>query len=165
VRVCASCGLGVVGEPDRPEAVLRELDRVRGEHGSAIANRAGFAASLGGPGWAALGPGARYLFTLESVRRLVARRDQVVRWRRSLSGSIVLTWQTLLNSVTFGHNVAFAALRWGEFAAAERPWQRRIDVLASVVLAVPALALALAIELAAAPFGRGAVIMVRTELL
>jgi ABC-type Fe3+ transport system permease subunit len=99
------------------------------------------------------------------VRRLVARRDQVVRPRRSLSGSIVLTWQTLLNSVTFGHNVAFAALRWGEPAAAERPWQRRIDILASVVLAIPALALALAIELAGAPFGRGAVYLLRLDLL
>ena len=46
-----------------------------------IVDRAGFACSLGGAGWAGLEPGVHYLFTVEAVRRLVARRDQVVRRR------------------------------------------------------------------------------------
>jgi hypothetical protein len=164
VRRCESCGLGVVGPPGEPEEALRELGRL-GEN-PRIANRAGFAASLGSGGWAGLEPGARYLFTVEAVRRLVARRDQVVRSRRWAPGpSLATTWQTLLNSVTFGHNVALAALGRGAAARAARPWQRRIDGLVSIVLALPALLVAIPIELAGGLSGRGAVLTLRLELL
>jgi hypothetical protein len=166
LRRCESCGLGVAGDAPRPEEALAALDRLRDGEALRIDNRAGFAASLGGAGWAALGPEARFLFTVEAVRRLVARRDQVVKVARfSPSASIASTWQTLLNSVTFGHNVALAALGRGEAVLARRPWQQRIDILASAVLAIPALIFALAIELAGAPLGRGAVVSVRLELL
>ncbi|HEX5929595.1 MAG TPA: hypothetical protein VFY48_09395 [Solirubrobacterales bacterium] len=164
VRRCESCGLGVAGEPGEPEEALRELNRL-GEPPQ-IANRAGFAASLGSAGWAGLEPGGRYLFTVESVRRLVARRDQVVKSQRWAPGaSLALTWQTLLNSVTFGHNVALRALGRGDAVRASRPWQRRIDGLASIVLALPALLVALPIELAAGLSRRGAVVTLRFELL
>ena len=100
------------------------------------------------------------------MRRLVARRDQVVKGRRwAPAASLAATWQTLLNSVTFGHNVALAALGRTEAARAPRRWQRRIDGLASVVLALPALLIALPIELAGGLTGRGAVISLRLELL
>jgi hypothetical protein len=164
---CESCGLGVVGgEPDPAEA-LRELDRLREGESLRIANRAGFAASLGSAGWAGLTPGSRYLFTPEAVRRLVARRDQVVASSRWAPGAgLGVTWQTMLNSVTFGHNVALAALGDGAVAApAAKPWQRRIDALASVVLAIPALIVALPVELAGGAFRRGAVLRLRTRLL
>jgi hypothetical protein len=166
VRRCESCGLGVVGESAGPEEALAELDRARTQKRLFIENRASFAASFGGAGWAALGPGARYLFTAEAVRRLIARRDQVIRTARwSFQPSLYMTWQTLLNSVTFGHDVAFGALGWGEPVRAPRPWQRRIDLLASVVLALPALAVTLPLELVAAALGRGAVLSLRLELL
>jgi hypothetical protein len=165
VSRCESCGLGVVGEQGTPEEALRELDRLGGGR-PRIANRAGFAASLGSAGWAGLEPQARYLFTVESVRRLVARRDQVVKARRWVPGaSLAATWQTLLNSVTFGHNVALGALGRSRAASAAKPWQRRIDALISVFLAIPALAVAIPVELAGAPFGRGAVLSLRFELL
>jgi hypothetical protein len=165
VSRCESCGLGVVGGGGDAEEALRELGRL-GEDGPRIANRASFAASLGSAGWAGLEPGARYLFTLESVRRLAARRDQVVKARRWAPGaSLAATWQTLLNSVTFGHNVALAALGHGEAGRAAQPWQRRIDALASIVLAVPALLVAIPVELAGGLSGRGAVISLRLELL
>ena len=48
---------------------------------------------------------------------------------------------------------------------AARPWQRRIDALASIVLAVPAAVIATPIELSAALFRRGAVVDLRFELL
>ena len=148
-----------------PEEALRELDRLGGDR-PRIANRAGFAASLGSAGWSGLEPQARYLFTVESVRRLVARRDQIVKAQRwAPAASLAATWQTLLNSVTFGHNVALGALGRGEAATARKPWQRRIDALISVVLAIPALAIAIPVELAGAPFGRGAVLSLRFELL
>jgi hypothetical protein len=165
VSRCESCGLGLVGAPGEPGEALRELDRLGGGR-PRIANRASFAASLGSAGWAGLEPGARYLFTVESVRRLVARRDQVVQGRRWAPGAgFAATWQTLLNSVTFGHNVALAALGHGEAAKAKQRWQRRIDALASVVLAIPALLIAIPVELAGGLTGRGAVISLRFELL
>jgi hypothetical protein len=165
VSRCESCGLGVVGTDAEPEEALHELDRL-GDMAPRIANRGSFAAALGSAGWAGLEPGARYLFTLESARRLVARRDQIVKSRRwaPLAG-LAATWQTLLNSVTFGHNVGLGALGRSPAVKAEKPWQRRIDALATIVLAIPALVIALPIELAGGLIGRGAVITLKLELL
>ena len=167
VKRCESCGLGVVGAAGEPGEALSELGRLGdGDGRTRIVNRASYAASLGSAGWAGLVPGARYLYTVESVQRLVARRDQVVKSRRWAPGaSLAATWQTLLNSVTFGHNVALGALGRGEAAPARHRWQRRIDALASVVLAIPALLIAIPVELAGGLTGRGAVITLRFELL
>jgi hypothetical protein len=157
----------VIGAGADPEEALHELDRLgNGETGLRIANRASFACSLGSAGWAGLEPGARYLFTVEAARRLVARRDQVVKSARwSPLAGLASTWQTLLNSVTFGHDVALGALGRARPAPARERWKRRIDALASIVLAIPALAIAIPIELLGAPFGRGAVVSLRLELL
>jgi hypothetical protein len=166
VRRCESCGLGVVGDSEGTDEALAALDRLGDEKRARIVNRASFACSLGGAGWAGLEPGAHYLFTVESVRRLVARRDQVVRRRRWAPGpGVLLTWQTLLNSVTFGHNIALGALGGGRAAPAGERWQRRIDGLAGIVLAIPAMVFALPVELAGALFRRGAVVDLRFELL
>ncbi|HET9678363.1 MAG TPA: hypothetical protein VFP21_12765 [Solirubrobacterales bacterium] len=166
VRRCESCGLGVIGEVGGPDEALHELDRLREGEMVRIENRAGVACALGSAGWAGLHPGARHLFTVEAVRRLVARRDQVVkrqRWRPL--ASLAATWQTLLNSVTFGRNVALGALRDTPAVPAPKPWQRRIDALASVVLALPALLVAIPVELGGAAFRRGAVVSLQLELL
>jgi hypothetical protein len=166
VRRCESCGLGVVGDPAGPVAALRELDALRDGDAVRIVNRGSFAAALGNAGWSGLRPDAGYLFTIEAIRRLVARRDQVVKSRRWLPGaSLAATWQTLLNSVTFGHNAALGALRGEPSMPAPETWQRRIDALAGVVLAIPALLVAIPVELAGGLTGRGAVYAVRTELL
>lgn len=166
VSRCESCGLGVVGASDGPEEALRELDRLGDEAGLRIVNRASFACSLGGAGWAGLGPEAHYLFTVESVRRLVSGRDQVVRSRRwaPLAG-LAVTLQTLLNSVTLGHNAAAVTLGRGQGTLAKERWQRRIDILASVVLTIPALLVAIPVELGGGLIGRGAIISIRFELL
>ena len=128
VSRCESCGLGAIGEPGDTDDALRELDRTGAGSPLRIANRASIAASLGSAGWAGLEPGARYLFTVEAVRRLVAVRDQVVDKHRWAPGAgIAAMWQTNLNSLTFGHNIALGALGRGEAVAAEHRWQRRID--------------------------------------
>ncbi|HTR73820.1 MAG TPA: hypothetical protein VMH33_01000 [Solirubrobacterales bacterium] len=166
VRRCESCGLGVVGTSAGTEEATAALDALGDQDHARIVDRASFACSLGGAGWAGLEPGAHYLFTVEAARRLVANRDQVVRRRRWAPGpSLALTWQTLINSVTFGHNVALAALGRGQAAPAEEGWQRFIDAVASIALAIPAAVFALAIELPAALFRRGAVVNLRFELL
>lgn len=166
VRRCESCGLGVVGTSAGPEEALHELDRLRRGDSLRIANRAGFACSLGSAGWSGLEPGTRYLFTVESVRRLVARRDQVVKSRRWAAGAgLAATWQTLLNSVTFGRNVALGAFGRAAPVPAVPTWQRRIDAFVSVVVAVPAMLVAIPIELLGAACKRGAVYSLDLELL
>ena len=166
VSRCESCGLGVVGEPGDVASALAELDRQADGETTRIANRAGFSAWIGGAGWAGLEPGSHYLFTIESVRRLVANRDQVVaRARWSPGAGLATMWQTVLNGFTFGRNVALAALAKAEAVPAERPWQRRLDALISVVVAIPALLVAVPLELVAAGTKRGSAISLRFELL
>lgn len=166
VRRCESCGLGAVGDPGDAAAALRELDRLGAGATVTIANRAGLAASLGGAGWAGLERGARYLFTVEAVRRLVARRDQVVKAARWSPGrGAALLWQTILNAFTFGRNGALARLGRATAAPAAARWQRRLDVAIGIAVAIPALLVALPLELAGAALGRGSAISLRLELL
>lgn len=166
VSRCESCGLGVVGSAGGVEDTLAALDRVRDGGTIRIANRASFSAWIGGAGWAGLEPGSRYLFTPESVRRLVANRDQVVskaRW--SPGASIGLMWQTVLNGFTFGRNLALARLGHAKAFPANRPWQRRLDALITVAVAIPALIAAIPLELTAAATRRGSVTTLHVELL
>jgi len=166
VKRCESCGLGVVGESTGAAEALRELDRLGEGQALAIADREGFAAWIGGAGWSGLERGARYLFTVEAVRRLVAHRDQVVasaRW--SPAAGVAAMWQTILNGFTFGRNVALGALGRSAPVPAEQPWQRRLDGLISVVVALPALLFAVPLELIAAALRRGGATSIRLELL
>jgi len=167
VRRCESCGLGVVGAPGDAKEALRALDRGGGVvEGLTIANRAGFSAWIGGAGWVGLEAGARYLFTVESARRLIAHRDQVVKSARWSPGAgIAAMWQTILNGFTFGRNVALGALGRSNAVPAEKPWQRHLDAFVSVVVAIPALLFAVPLELAAATLGRGGATSLKLELL
>lgn len=166
VSRCESCGLGVVGGSGGVEEALAALDNFSQGDVTRIANRGGFAAWIGGAGWAGLQPGDRYLFTVESVRRLVANRDQVVTKVRWSPGAGVATmWQTVLNGFTFGRNVALGALGRAATVPAEKPWQRRLDGLICVVVAIPAFLAALPLELIAAGLRRGAAVSLRRELL
>jgi hypothetical protein len=166
VRRCESCGLGVVGETGEVGDALMALDGLTAGETIRLENRAGFAAWLGGAGWAGLEPGARYLFTPEAVRRLVANRDQVVRRVRWRPGAGVgAMWQTILNGVTFGRNIALGALGRATPAPAKQPWQRRIDVAITVLAALPALIASVPLELFAAAFRRGSALTLRVDLL
>ncbi len=161
VSRCESCGLGAIGSPGSAEEALRELDRLTAAGRLRILDRGSLSAWIGGAGWAGLAPGARYLFTVEAVRRLVSRRDQIVKRARWSPGpGIATTWQTILNSATFGHNVAF-----GPSVQAKKPWQRRIDWLTTIVLAIPAMVIALPLELLGAALRRGSAATLELELL
>jgi hypothetical protein len=165
-RRCESCGLAAMGKPSSTEEALRELDRLGDGETVTIANRGGFSAWIGGAGWAGLEPGVHYLFTVEAVRRLIAHRDQVVKSARWSPGAgIAAMWQTILNGFTFGRNGALAALGRAQSTPAEKPWQRRLDALISVVVAIPALLVAIPLELGAAALGRGGTLSIRFELL
>jgi hypothetical protein len=166
VKRCESCGLGVVGDADGSADALVALDRLDCDEAIRIVSRASFAAWIGSAGWAGLEPESHYLFTPESVRRLIANRDQVIVSARWMPGAgIASMWQTLLNGLTFGRNVALGALGRGVAVPARRPWQGRLDVLISVLSAVPAILVAVPLELIAAVFRRGAVVKLRYELL
>jgi hypothetical protein len=166
VSRCESCGLGVVGQSAGVEEALSALDHFSDGDVTRIANRGGFAAWIGGAGWAGLQPSSRYLFTVESVRRLVANRDQVVTKARWSPGAGITTmWQTIVNGFTFGRNVALGALGRATAVPAEKPWQRRLDGLICVVVAIPAMLAALPLELIAAALRRGAAVSLRRELL
>jgi hypothetical protein len=166
VSRCESCGLALIGAVGDAAEALADLDRRGGREAVLIANRDGFSAWLGGAGWSGLEPGARHLFTAESVRRLVANRDQVVRSARWAPGAgVAAMWQTTLNSVTFGRNVALGGLGRAAAVPAKRRWQRRIDAVVSVLAAVPAMVVALPLELLAAVMRRGGALRLRLELL
>lgn len=166
VSRCESCGLGVVGGSGSTADALRELDRLGSGQALAILNRGGFSSWIGAAGWAGLTPEARYLFTPEAVRRLLAGRDQIVRSTRWAPGRGIATmWQTILNGFTFGRNVALGALGRSAAVPANRPWQRRLDGLISVLVAIPAMLAAIPLELIAAALRRGGAISIRFELL
>jgi hypothetical protein len=166
VSRCESCGLGAIGAAGDTGDALEALDRLRSGEEIRILSRAGLAASLGNAGWAGLEPGARYLFTPEAVRRLVANRDQIVtRTRWIPTTGIATTWQSLLNGLTFGRNVALATLGHAPSVPAKRPWQRRLDIAISALAAIPALVVALPLELTAAAVRRGSALRLRVELL
>lgn len=166
VARCESCGLGVVGAPGGAEEALAALEAGGAGGAATIANRDGFAAWIGGAGWAGLERDARYLFTAEAARRLLAHRDQVVvssRWA-PLAGLAVM-WQTVLNGFTFGRNLALGALGRSRAVPAEQPWQRRLDALILVLVAIPALLFAIPIELLAAALRKGSALALRIEIL
>ena len=166
VSRCESCGLGVVGKSGGAEEALRELDRLSSGQAVTIADRGGFSAWIGGAGWAGLERGARYLFTVEAVRRLVAHRDQIVRSARWSPGlGIAAMWQTILNGFTFGRNVALGALGRSAAVPAAQPWQRHLDALITVVVALPALLVSIPLELTAAALRRGGATSLDFELV
>ena len=166
VKRCESCGLGVIGDADGSADALAALDRLNRDEAIRIVSRASFAAWIGSAGWAGLEPESHYLFTPEAVRRLIANRDQVVISARWVPGAgIASICQTLLNALNFRLNVALGALGRGTAVPARRPWQRRLDAVISVLAAIPALLVAMPLELIAAIFRRGAVVKLRYELL
>jgi hypothetical protein len=166
VSRCESCGLAVIGAPGDGAEALRALDRLATNGELTITNRAGLSAWIGGAGWAGLEERSRYLFTTESVRRLVAVRDQVVaRVRWAPSAGIAAMWQTILNGFTFGRNVGLSWLGISPAAPAESAWQRGIDRVITVVVAIPVMIVAATLESAAAAAGRGSVLRLRLRAL
>ncbi|MEK6251412.1 MAG: hypothetical protein AABM43_05625 [Actinomycetota bacterium] len=169
VRRCEACGLGVVGDPGNEAEALAALEQLRVRGGDdpryRIANRASLQASLGGSGWALIEAGSRYLFTAEAVRRLASGRDQQVarvRWRPG--ASVVSMWGTLLNSFTWGRNVALGAVGRAVATPAGRRWQRAIDAFISVVATPLVLLAAVLLETGAALAGRGGVLELTLRL-
>jgi hypothetical protein len=163
VRRCEACGLGVIGEVGDEAEGLRALERRRMKANGAprylIDNRSSAQASLGEKGWVAIEPGGDYLFTPEAVRRLVSDRGQVLERVRWCPGpSVVRMWGTMLNSFTWGRNVALGAIGQATPAPAAKRWQRAMDAGISVLATPLVLLAALLSETAAALVGCGGVL-------
>ncbi len=164
---CEACGLGVLSRTGVTADALKDLDRGRGD-GSRVtySNRASLQAMMTGGAWSGLGTDRAYRFTPESLRRLVSNRDQVVagsRWRPG--AGITTMWQSGMNMFTFGHNVALGAFGRAVEVPARRGWQRGLDGFISVVLAIPAIVVAVPAELVGALFRRGGSYAVKFEVL
>jgi len=82
------------------EEALATLDRLGDQERARIVNRASFSCSLSSAGWAGLEPGVHYLFTVEAVRRLVARRDQ---WCAAALGARPEPAADLADAAELGH--------------------------------------------------------------
>lgn len=147
VRRCERCGLGVAGERASRQEALAAL----GPAPARVPNAASFQARLGGSGWAGLERDRRILFTVESLGRLGVAQGRP-------RADIAAAWQTLLNSFTFGHNVALGRLGRSLATPAPSPWQRRVDAAVSVLAAPVVMIGALLLEGAAALAGRGGAI-------
>jgi len=144
VRRCERCGLAVKGgAAERPEA-----EAAAAAAGGEAPNRASLQAWIGGSGWAALEPETRFLFTPESLRLLGHPRARP-------RPAVTAMWQTLLNSFTFGHDVALARLGRATATPAAEPWQRRLDLAISLLATPLAFPIAVLAELLAAAAGRG----------
>lgn len=164
---CEACGLGALSRTGTTADALADLDRGQSDDGSVTySNRVSLAAVITGGAWSGLGTDCAYRFTPESLRRLVSNRDQVVAGSRWLPvAGTNTTWQSGINMFTFGHNVALAAFGRAVKVPARRGWQRKLDGFISVVLAVPAMVVAIPVELIGALFRKGGEYRVRLEVL
>jgi hypothetical protein len=190
---CEACGLGVLshgekfdfpkrpGETDAPagdpaggsfdpgtgEDALKELELDRGADGSYLFdNRDSLACWLTGGAWVGLGTDRRYRFTPHAVTDLIAGRDQVVtrtRWR-PLRG-IAVMWQSGVNMFTFGQNIVMGSFGKSHKVEGDRRWKRGLDWFISVAVAIPAIVVALPLELIAILFRRGAASKAEIQVL
>lgn len=178
---CEGCGLGILVlnevptkpdleaefDPGTTEGALRWLDGELDDEGALqFVNRASLQAGLTGGAWSALGTTSSYVFTPQALKDLVAHRDQVVteiRWL-PLTG-IARLWQSGINMFTFGQNLALGALGKAHPVPGRRAWHQAIDWFITVALAIPALVLAVPLELLGGLFRRGGAYRARFQVL
>lgn len=173
---CESCGLAVArGAVPAPDAAAAQLFGERGAHNgnghgsmgervTRTANASSLQAWLGAENWAALRPGETALKpTPRAAELLAARRGLRLRGVRYLAGpGMASMWQTLLNLLTFHRDFAGEA-----FSGRLRPSGGRgraayaIDVMVTVLAAVPTAILAVILEGGAVLARRGGVIELR----
>jgi hypothetical protein len=170
---CENCGLVLVrGEVPTPDRAAERLLAGAQHRGERVAFRAANAASLqawlGAENWAALHPDGRGIEpTPRAASLLLARRGLEIRRIRHLPGpGMASMWQTLLNLLTFHRDFASEAasgrLRPGTGRGRAAFW---IDVLVTVLAAVPAAFIGVLLESGAVIARRGGVIEIEAESL
>jgi hypothetical protein len=170
---CENCGLVAVRDAvPSPDHATEALLLGREERGSGVAIRVDNAASLqawlGAENWAALRPGGRGIKpTPRAASLLLARRGLDVRRVRHLArAGMASMWQTLLNLLTFHRDFASEAvsgrLRPGTGRGRGAFW---IDVLVTVLAAIPTAIIAVVLEGGAVLARHGGVIEVEADRL
>lgn len=154
---CEACELGLVGPFIGPAEALADLDSLTDDSGVvSFPNRHSVTASFTGGGWSELLGEPNCRFTPRSIRDLAAGRDQVLgrlRWRPVRA--TISAWQSTINVFTFGHNLVLGWLGRTPAAPAPSSWQRVLDVFITVVVAIPAVPVAIVLESLGAALGRG----------
>ncbi len=154
---CEACELGLVGPFIGTDGALADLDLLTDASGAVtFPNRHSLTASFTGGGWSELLGEPNCRFTPAAIRELAAGRDQVLgrlRWRPVRA--TVSAWQSTVNLFTFGHNLALGLFGRMPARPASKPWQRVLDAFITVVVAIPAVPVAILIEALGAAFGRG----------
>ena len=155
-RRCEECDLGIIDKEGDRATVLADLDRGVTEDGwITYENRDSTQARLTGGGWAGLETDHAYRFTPGAIDRLMAVEDRLVTDRRpQVLASIPGMWQSVINTFTFGHNVALGALGKSRYVTAPSGWKRVLDWFITAVLALPVFVLAIPLELLGAATGR-----------
>ena len=163
---CENCGLAVARDavPSATEAITQLLGASgNGRNVFRAPNAASLQAWLGAENWAALRPGDGALKpSPRSAELLLAKRGLEVRRIRHLAtAGMASMWQTLLNLLTFHRDFASEALsgrlrpRGGRGRAAYA-----IDVMVTILAAIPTAILAVLLEGGAVLARRGGVIEV-----
>jgi hypothetical protein len=169
---CENCGLAAARDsvPSPGEALAQLLGETEGANGGSreavtfrAPNSASLQAWLGAENWAALRPADhRVKPTPEAVKLLLASRGLEPRRIRSLAGAgMASMWQTLLNLLTFHRDFASEAA-----SGRLRPGTGRgraayaIDVMVTILAAIPTAILAVMLETSAVLARRGGVIEV-----
>ena len=169
---CENCGLTVPRDSvPSAQVAIEELllaaggPKANGDDGSTVVVRAANAASLqawlGTENWAALRPGGTSLRpTPKAIELLLEKRGlKLLGVRHLAAAGMASMWQTLLNLLTFHRDFATEA-----FAGRLRPGSGRgraayaIDVLVTILAAVPTAMLAVVLEGGAVLARRGGVI-------
>jgi hypothetical protein len=157
---CENCGLAVArGAVPSPEVAAEELS-------GPAPNAASLQAWLGAENWAAMRPGDRGVkLTPRAAELLAAKRGSEVSRIRFLAGAgIASMWQTLLNLLTFHRDFAAEAA-----SRRLRPGTGRgraayaIDVMVTILAAIPTAILAVLLEGGALLARRGGVMSISTS--
>jgi uncharacterized membrane protein YqaE (UPF0057 family) len=170
---CENCGLVVRADAvPAPEEAAESLLAAAEQRGERVAlrvdNPASLEAWLGAENWAALRPESRAVKpTIRAASMLLARRGLEVRRARHLwRAGTASMWQTLLNLLTFHRDFAGEAasgrLRPGTGRGLAAFW---IDVLVTVLAAIPTAIIAVLLESGAVLARRGGVLELEAERL
>jgi hypothetical protein len=159
---CERCRLGVAADlasANSTSALLGSARQVSdGGLEVRVANRASLQASLGGNHWAALEPQRRLYPTPDSLPPLAAAAGleiEELRFPRRGQGQTWM-WQTIINAFTFHENFALK-VRAGTLrpASARSRFRFGIDVIVTVLAALPVALVSAPLELIASLSGRG----------
>ena len=163
---CENCGLVCARDrvpPDAESALERLFPGASGAVGGRVANPASFQAWFGAENWAALRPGKSGLgASPDALRRLFVRTNRLeTKIKPAVGVAIATMWQTLINLLTFHRDFAIQVANREIHPSGFKGWSAwMIDLLITILIAVPTAIIAVVLELLATLVGRSGVLEV-----